>query len=131
MEKQEYYVSIVKYQDIELSPVNMDGVKSTLKANVIGRPEGWPEHTLRVFRIHPGGFTPRHQHDWEHVNYVIRGRGRLRIGDRVHELNEKDFVYVPPNTEHQFENPHDEDFEFICIVPNRGEYGQDSVRVTE
>ncbi|MCP4706044.1 MAG: cupin domain-containing protein, partial [candidate division Zixibacteria bacterium] len=39
-----------------------------------------------------------------------------------HEVSEKDYAFVPPNTEHQFSNPFDKDFEFICIVPNRGEY---------
>ena len=113
---------VVKYQDIKLSEVSMDGIKGALKADVIGRREGWPEHTLRLFRIKSGGFTPRHQHDWEHVNYVIKGRGRLRIGEKLFDLEEKDFAFVPPNSEHQFENPYREDFEFICIVPNRGAY---------
>jgi quercetin dioxygenase-like cupin family protein len=116
----EEQMAVIKYENIELSEINMEGVQGARKANVIGKQEGWPEHTLRVFRIASGGFTPRHQHVWEHVNYVIKGRGRLRIGDEISELKEKDFAYVPPNTEHQFENPYGEDFEFICIVPNRG-----------
>jgi quercetin dioxygenase-like cupin family protein len=111
---------VVKYRDIKLSEVKMAGVSKAEKANVIGVPEGWPEHTLRVFRLGAGGYTPRHQHDWEHVNYVMRGKGRLRIEGQVYELTEKDFAYVPPNVEHQFENPYGEDFEFICVVPNRG-----------
>ena len=111
---------VVKYDGIELSEVKMDGVVDTGKANVIGKPEGWQDHTLRVFRIGPGGNTPHHQHDWEHINYVIKGRGKLTIAGETHEISEKDFAFVPPNTMHQFENPYDEDFEFICIVPNRG-----------
>ncbi|MBN1211765.1 MAG: cupin domain-containing protein [candidate division Zixibacteria bacterium] len=111
-----------KYQDMNFAEVKMDGVKGAHKAVVISEKEGWADHVLRVFRIEPGGFTPRHQHDWIHVNHVIRGRGRLRLGETVHELGEKDFALVPANTEHQFENPYDAPFEFICIVPNRGEY---------
>jgi len=113
---------IIKYTDMKLHDVTMDGVKGASKANVIGPDQGWDNHTMRVFRLEPGGFTPRHQHDWEHINHVIQGRGRLRIGDTIHDLSEKDFAFVPPNTEHQFENPHSEPFEFICIVPNRGAY---------
>jgi quercetin dioxygenase-like cupin family protein len=113
-------MAVVKYDDIKLDEIEMDGVASVSKANAIGPPEGWKDHTLRVFRINPGGFTPHHQHDWEHVNYVIRGRGVLTIGEQSHEISEKDFAFVPPNTMHQFENSYDEDFEFICIVPNRG-----------
>lgn len=113
---------VIKYTDMKLAEVTMPGVSRTTKANVIGSPEGWSDHTLRVFRLQPGGFTPRHQHDWEHINHIIKGRGRLRIGDQIYELTEKDFAVVPPNTEHQFENPYDQEFEFICIVPNRGAY---------
>jgi len=112
----------VKYSDIKFEPVNMDSVKGASKNNVIGPPEGWKDYTLRVFRLEPGGFTPRHQHDWEHVNYVVRGKGSLTIGDETFELQEKDFALVPPNTDHQFRNPNEDVFEFICIVPNRGAY---------
>jgi quercetin dioxygenase-like cupin family protein len=115
-------MAIFRYDEIALQPVDMDGVKDTTKSNVIGPPQGWDSHTLRVFRIEPEGNTPRHQHDWEHVNHVISGRGQLMIAGETFELSEKDFAFVPPNTEHQFTNPHNEPFEFICIVPNRGAY---------
>ncbi len=111
-----------KYEEIDEIKVVMDGVKDVTKKIPIGKPEGWKNYTLRVFKIKPGGFTPHHNHDWEHVNYVISGRGQLIIDGAVHELSEKDFAFVPPNARHQFKNPYDEDFEFICIVPNRGEY---------
>ena len=113
---------VIKYDQIESVDVKMDGVKDVRKAVVMSEKEGWHDHTLRVFTLGPGGFTPRHSHDWEHFNYVMKGKGRLRIGDTVHDLAEKDFAVVPCNIEHQFENPYDEEFEFICIVPNRGEY---------
>ena len=111
---------IVKYKDMSRSEVKMDGVTLTTRANVIGPNEGWDENSMRVFRIGPGGNTPHHQHDYEHVNHVISGKGTLTIGDETFELGEKDFAFVPPNTMHQFRNPNDEDFEFICIVPKRG-----------
>jgi quercetin dioxygenase-like cupin family protein len=113
---------VIKYREIKISPISMQGAHDVWKANVIGAPEGWPGHTLRVFRLKPGGYTPKHQHDWEHVNYVVKGRGRLTIAGTVHEIQERDFAFVPPNTEHQFENPFDEEFEFICIVPSEGAY---------
>ena len=100
----------------------MDGVSKTAKANVIGAPQGWNTDTLRVFRIGPGGFTPHHQHDWEHVNYIMKGKGTLTIGGETCEVAAGDFALVPPNTMHQFCNPSDADFEFICIVPERGAY---------
>ncbi len=111
-----------KYHEIPQTEVKMDGVVGTSKSVPIGKAEGWNDYTMRVFKIAPGGHTPRHKHDWEHVNYIMSGKGRLTIGGKVHELSHKDFAFVPPDIEHQFENPYGEPFEFICIVPNRGEY---------
>ncbi|RKX23901.1 MAG: cupin domain-containing protein [Candidatus Zixiibacteriota bacterium] len=111
---------VVKYEDIERTEVLMEGVKDITVAKVIGQPQGWPDHSLRVFQIAPGGFTPHHQHDWEHVNYVVSGKGTVTIGDETFEVKEKDSAFVPPNTMHQFRNPFDAPFEFICIVPNKG-----------
>jgi len=111
-----------KYNDIKKTKVEMDGVVGTTKMVPIGKPEGWDDHTLRVFTIDPGGNTPKHSHDWEHVNYIMAGKGKLTIGDKTHEVEKGDFALVPPNEMHQFENPYDEKFEFICIVPNREEY---------
>ena len=108
---------VIKQNNIEFKDVTMDGVIGVAKAKVIGSDEGWKSHCMRVFRVTGGGHTPRHQHEWEHVNYVINGAGRLRIGETVHDLNAGDFAFVPPGIDHQFENPYDDDFEFICIVP--------------
>lgn len=115
-------MGVIKYQQIVRSSVEAPGVKGTTRANVVGPDQGWDNHTLRVFRLESGGCTPHHQHEWEHVNHVIAGKGRLKIGEQVFELTEKDFAVVPANTLHQFENPYDTPFEFICIVPNRGAY---------
>ena len=113
-------MAIVRKEDREFAEVTMEGVAGTTKATVIGPAEGWKANALRVFRISPGGFTPHHQHDWEHVNYIINGKGTLTIGGETFELKAGDYVFVPPNTMHQFKNPFGADFEFICIVPERG-----------
>jgi len=113
---------VIKQDKVVFAPVAMDGVKDVHKAVVVGKQEGWPDYTMRLFRIGPEGFTPHHQHDWEHVNYITKGRGQLTLGEERIEVTEGDYAYVPPNVKHQFRNPFDGDFEFICIVPNRGEY---------
>lgn len=113
---------VVRYDEMNLQKIAPEGSRGVSKAVVISKNEGWKDNTMRVFRLEPGGHSPRHSHDWEHINYVISGRGKLRLGEQIFELAEKDFAFVPENTEHQFQNPFDEPFEFICIVPNRGEY---------
>lgn len=111
---------VINHSELKLGEVKMQGVRGVKKANVIGPTEGWNDNVARLFRIEPGGNTPLHQHDYEHVNYVTKGKGTLTIGGETHEIKQGDFAFVPPNAMHQFKNPNDSNFEFICIVPERG-----------
>ena len=55
--------------------------------------------------IHPNAKTGPHHHGaLESVIYVVRGRARMRWGDRleyVAEAGPGDFIYVPPYVPHQ------------------------------
>lgn len=113
---------IGQLKDIDKVDVNMDGVKNVSKQVPIGLKEGWKDNILRVFTIKPGGHTPRHSHDWEHVNYVISGVGSLEINGEKNKITAGSFAFVAPNMEHQYSNQSREDFVMICIVPSRGEY---------
>jgi len=117
---QEVDMGIIGHDELKPEKMTMDGVAGTSMAKIIGPPQGWPDHTLRLVRMSPRGHTPHHQHDWEHVNYFIGGRGMLTIDGVTREVSPGDFAFVPANAKHQFQNPFSEDFEFICIVPNRG-----------
>lgn len=108
---------VIGYDDFERAPVAMEGSKELYGAEVIGAKQGWSTNILRVFRLKPGGFSPKHSHNYEHVNFVITGKGKLQIGDTLYNLEPHTFAFVPPNVEHQYQNPYDEDFEFICIIP--------------
>jgi quercetin dioxygenase-like cupin family protein len=50
---------------------------------------------------------------------VLRGRGRVTLGDGVHALGPGDVVYVSPNEPHCFEAEADEPLGFLCVVPAR------------
>jgi len=109
-------------KDIEAKDVSGGEIKNVLKQVPIGPEQGWENNTLRVFTIGPGGHTPKHSHDWEHVNYVISGSGTLEIDGKKQEMARGTFAFVPPNVEHQYSNGSDEDFVMICIVPTSGDY---------
>jgi uncharacterized RmlC-like cupin family protein len=55
--------------------------------------------------IHPGAQTGAHHHgEVESVIYVVRGRARMRWGERlefVAEAGPGDFIFVPPYVPHQ------------------------------
>jgi len=55
--------------------------------------------------IHPNAKTGAHHHgDLESVIYVLRGRARMRWGEKLEftaEAGPGDFIYVPPYVPHQ------------------------------
>ncbi len=52
---------------------------------------------MREFEVAPGGYTPRHSHDFEHEVFVLAGDGVVFEGDQEHKLTTGDVVFVQPN----------------------------------
>jgi quercetin dioxygenase-like cupin family protein len=71
---------------------------------------------LRYFEVAPGGWSSLERHHHAHAVIVIRGRARVLVGDRVHEVRTHDLVRVPPLTWHQFQAADEEPFGFLCMV---------------
>ncbi len=110
----------VKWNDkVAEVPVQMEGASGVTMKILIGPEDGSNNIILRYFKVLPGGHTPRHSHNYEHLVKIERGRG-LAIGERgeQHEVGVGQSVFVEPNRVHQFRNPFSEPFEFICIIPN-------------
>ncbi len=101
--------------DIPLDPVPAGS--GTERQVLIGPDEG-PHFALRRFVMQPGGGMPRHTNTVEHEQYVLRGRGRIGIGDEVHEVSADDVVYIPAGVPHWYETLGEEPFEFLCAIPN-------------
>lgn len=74
---------------------------------------------VRYFEIAPGGNTSLERHEHEHVVVVLRGTGRVRLGDQVHAVGYGDTIYVAPNEVHQLANEATDPFGFLCIVDAR------------
>ncbi len=110
---------IRKLDTVPTSPVDMDGVKDITKQLVLGRADGVPNFSFRVFTVAPGGHSPHHNHETEHLNYVISGKGALVDGaGRLNPIATGDFAFVAPGDVHQFRNTGEEPLVFICAVPS-------------
>jgi quercetin dioxygenase-like cupin family protein len=116
-------VIIRKLEDVASTGVDMDGVKDVTRQLVLGSADGVPNFSIRVFTIEPGGHTPHHSHEVEHLNYVISGQGALMDGEgQANPLNKGEFAFVAPHDVHQFRNMSDsENFVFMCMVPKEYE----------
>jgi quercetin dioxygenase-like cupin family protein len=104
--------------------VQMEGANKVRMKILIGPEDGSGNIIMRHFFVAPGGNTPYHQHNYEHVIKVERGRGiAVDENGSEHELSEGQSLFVRPGDLHQFRNPNNDDFEFLCIIPNPGKKG--------
>ncbi len=72
---------------------------------------------VRYFEIAPGGRSSFEKHRHEHIAIGIRGSGKVLLGEKNRKISFLDVVYVSPDTPHQFLNPFNEPFGFLCVVP--------------
>jgi len=96
-------------------------VVNAVKRVLIGPDQGAPTFIMRLFTLGEGGFSPYHTHPWEHEAFVLAGDGIVKSADGETRVSAGDFIFVPPNEEHQFLNSGYKPFEFLCIIPKRGE----------
>jgi len=99
---------------------------SAWKQVMIGIQEA-PHFAMRRFVLEPGGSIPGHTNTVEHEQFVIKGRARIGIGEKVYDIAKNDTVYIPANTRHWYQVVGEEPFEFICVVPNK----EDIIEVLE
>ena len=110
--------------DVERSPVAMDGVKDATMAVMIGRADNAPNFAIRQFEVAPGGNTPRHSHDYEHEVYVVSGAGTVFLDGADRAVRSGDVVFIPAAEEHQFRAATDEPLRFLCVVPMSRDCGE-------
>lgn len=91
--------------------------KATEIQVLVGPDDGAPNFALRRFVMGPGGGMPLHTNRVEHEQFVVRGRARIRIGERVHEVAAGHALYIPAGVPHSYEVV-EGPFEFLCVVPN-------------
>ena len=84
---------------------------------LVAESDGAPSFVLRKFNMAPGGGMPRHTNDTEHVQYVLRGRGRVTIGDESFEVEPGMSLFIPAGVLHSYDAVGEEPFEFLCAVP--------------
>lgn len=91
------------------------GVERFVLVGAAGEPTAFH---LRYFEIAPRGFSSFEQHHHAHAVLIVRGRGRVRVGNAVHRVGPMDFIFIPPDVPHQFRAGR-ERFGFLCPVDAR------------
>ena len=71
---------------------------------------------LRYFEVQADGHSTLERHEHLHVVVIIRGSGKVLVGDQVTEVGLNDMVHVPAMTWHQFRATNNEPLGFLCVV---------------
>ena len=114
-------MKITRLENCPKTAVEMEGALGASRQVPIGKAEDSPNISIRVFTVEPGGHTPHHSHDSEHLNYVIRGQGEVMGRETPRTVKQGDFVFVAPNEPHQYRNTGGQPLVFMCIVPSKFE----------
>ena len=112
-------MKIKQNSKIKQVEVTEEGYKRIRMKILIGPDDGSKNIIMRYFTIAPGGHSPKHTHNYEHLVKIEAGKGIVvgKDGSEV-EISEGHSIFVEANEMHQFQNPFEENFEFICIIPN-------------
>jgi quercetin dioxygenase-like cupin family protein len=110
-------MEIVYNKDVEPKDA-AEGTSGVKVRWLITKEMGAPNFAMRLFEMEPGGYSPRHKHNWEHEVFVLEGEGVVLGSEGWKKFRPGDAVFIPPNKEHQFRNNSEELIKFLCLVPN-------------
>lgn len=112
-------MKVVSLEDVPMVAMQMEGALKVSKQVPVGKEDGAPTFSFRVFTLAPGGHTPYHVHAAEHLNYVIAGEGALvNEAGGLTPVKAGDFALVLPNEKHQYRNTSaTTEMKMICAVP--------------
>jgi quercetin dioxygenase-like cupin family protein len=120
LKKEETSMIIKNLKDVPFA--DLSGYEGVKKQIVIGPEDGSNEIVLRYFSLGLNGKSPRHSHDFPHLVKIEAGSGMVEDeAGRKRQLKKGDYVFVNSNEVHNFTNTGTEQFDFVCIVPRRGE----------
>lgn len=94
-----------------------DGDSTTMQI-LISAQEG-PHFAMRRFVMEPGGGMPNHTNTVEHEQYVLQGHAMIGIGEEQFDVKAGDVVFIPEGVPHWYQNIGEENFEFLCLIPNQ------------
>jgi len=105
--------------EIPATDVVMEGASGVKMKILLGLNEGSDNIIMRHFIVAPGGNTPYHQHNYEHLVKIETNRGIIvDEGGDQHEVMKGQSIFIKADEKHQFRNPFGDVLEFTCIIPN-------------
>jgi Mannose-6-phosphate isomerase len=74
------------------------------------------KYSLAQFTLDIGKKTKLHKIKSSEIYYILEGKGKLKINEKIFSLEKDDSAYVPPNSNQFIENIGSTELRFLCIV---------------
>lgn len=111
-------MKVFNYRDVKAERAG-EGASKLKVRWLITREVGAENFAMRLFEVKPGGFSPRHNHPWEHEIFILEGRGLVVGGGEKRSFKEGDVIFIHPNETHQLKNTGEKTVKFLCLIPYR------------
>jgi len=111
-------MKLAHYKEIAPDPAGEDNASEIAIRWLITEKDGAPNFSMRVIEVQPGGYSPFHNHPWEHEVFILHGEGALLLEDETTPISQGDVIFIPPGEHHQFKNTSNGMLEFICLIPH-------------
>lgn len=79
-----------------------------------------PSMSMGLYVLPAGGHDPQQPHGEDEAYLVLRGRGRIRVGDEDRAVEAGSVVFVPARVEHRFHDISEELAIAVVFAPAEG-----------
>lgn len=79
-----------------------------------------PSMSIGLYVLAAGGTDPQRPHTEDEAYVVLRGHGRIRVGDEDREVEPGSVVFVPAHLEHYFHDIQEELSIAVFFAPAEG-----------
>ena len=111
-------MKIIHYTNVIPQSFDSEQVRGVAGRVVVGQDDGATNFCMRVFELLPDGYTPRHQHEWEHEIFFHSGEGEVYANGDWQTVNSGTVAFIPGNELHQIRNRGAQKLVFICLIPS-------------
>ena len=112
-------MKVIHIDEAPAATVVAEGATGVTMRVPIGKADGAPSFTMRLFELAPGGCSPRHRHPYEHEIIVWSGSGTIWGPAGEVPLAPGVVALVVPDEEHQV-RAGESGLRFFCLVPHHG-----------
>ena len=106
-------MKIVSYTELEAKEIEKS---SKLKIRWLND-GGSNNFAVRHCEIEPGGYSPHHNHPWEHEIFVLEGKGTVLGIKKTKIISAGNLISIPAEETHQIRNNSKKILKILCMIP--------------